>query len=154
MGILVGVLLLGACGDSPTAPALADVSLGRIIFVTSENLDPAVVNYYLALLPGIPSSHARRRLVMLACNDASNVPLSAKILRRPRLLSRIRDEILDLATAHMVCFNSTELERSLAVQLGIPLHSVDPALNDLGTKSGCREVFGSSGMARVTRYPP
>ena len=34
--MLVGVLLLSACGESPTAPALADVSLGRIIFVTSE----------------------------------------------------------------------------------------------------------------------
>ena len=41
MGILVGVLLLSACGDSPTAPALADVSLGRLIFVTSEAYDAA-----------------------------------------------------------------------------------------------------------------
>ena len=35
-GILVGLLLLGACGESPTAPVLVDVALGRIIFVTSE----------------------------------------------------------------------------------------------------------------------
>jgi len=46
----------------------------------------------------------------------------------------------------MVCFNSTDLERSLAVQIGIPLYANDPALNDLGTKSGCREVFREAGI--------
>ncbi|MFT6146470.1 MAG: hypothetical protein ACI855_001660, partial [Myxococcota bacterium] len=35
----------------------------------------------------------------------------------------------------------TAAERTLAVRLGIPLNSVDPQLNHLGTKSGCREIF-------------
>lgn len=118
----------------------------KLIYVTSQPLDPVVVDYYLALLPGIPSSHARSRLVMLDCNDRSNKPLSEKILDRPRLLTRIREEIGDLDRAHMVCFNSTSLERTLAVRLGIPLNSVDPQLADLGTKSGCREVFRAAGV--------
>ncbi|TNE87004.1 MAG: ATP-grasp domain-containing protein [Deltaproteobacteria bacterium] len=118
----------------------------RLIFVTSQQLDPVVVDYYLALLPGVPSSHARSRLVMLHCNDASSVPLSDKILARPRLLERIRRQIRHPDRAHLVCFNSTHRERSLAVRLGLPLNSVDPALADLGTKSGCREVFREAGI--------
>ncbi|MCO4774127.1 MAG: carboxylate-amine ligase, partial [Deltaproteobacteria bacterium] len=88
----------------------------------------------------------RSRLVMLHCNDASSVPLSDKILRRPRLVERIRGQLRTPDRAHLVCFNSTHRERTLAVRLGLPLNSVDPALADLGTKSGCREVFREAGI--------
>ncbi len=118
----------------------------KLIYVTSTRLDPVIVDYYLAMLPGVPSSHARRRLLMLDCGDSSNLPLSAKILARERLMARIRREIDEPDAAHLVCFNSTALERTLAVRLGLPLHSVDPRLNDLGTKSGCREVFREAGV--------
>lgn len=118
----------------------------RLVYVTSQMMHPTIVDYYLALLPGVPASHARQRLVMLDCNDASSRSLSEKILDRPRLLSRIRREIDDPERAHLVCFNSTAAERTLAVRLGIPLNSVDPELNHLGTKSGCREVFREAGI--------
>lgn len=118
----------------------------KLIYVTSQRLDPVVVDYYLALLQGVPRSHAKSRLVMLDCDDRSNKPLSQKILERPRLIYKIQAEIMDLDRAHMVCFNSTGLERSLAVRLGIPLNSVDPSLTFLGTKSGCRETFRKAGV--------
>lgn len=118
----------------------------KVVYVTSQRLDPVVVDYYLAMLAGIPSSHARARLVLLDCNDRSDLPLSEKILQRPRLVQRIREEILHDGPAHLACFNSSPLERSLAVRLGIPLHAVDPQLADLGTKSGCREVFRAAGV--------
>jgi len=118
----------------------------KLIYVTSQQLDPVVVDYYLALLQGIPRSHARSRLVMLNCNDRSTKPLTQKILDRPRLLHRIRSEIDDFDRAHMVCFNSTPLERTLSVRLGLPLNSVDPELAWLGTKSGCRETFREAGV--------
>jgi len=118
----------------------------RLVYVTSQQLDPIVVDYYLALLPGVPSSHARQRLILMHCGDAGNTSLSQKILRRPRLIDRIRREISLTEHAHMVCFNSSPWERSLAVRLGVPLHSVDPNLSDLGSKSGCREVFRASGV--------
>ena len=118
----------------------------KMIFVTSQQLDPSVIDYYLSLCAGLPNAHARSRLVLLHCNDASTQSLSQKILRRPRLLEQIRREIMDFSLAHMVCFNSTSWERTLSVRLGIPLHSVDPNLNDLGSKSGCREVFRDSGV--------
>ncbi len=118
----------------------------RVIFVSSQALSPTVVDYYLHLLVGVPTSHARRRLKLFDCGDASPQPLSTKILRRPRLMTRIREAIGDLNRAHLICFNSSALERSLAVQLGIPLYANDPALDHLGTKSGCREVFRESGV--------
>ncbi len=118
----------------------------RMVYVTSQRLAPTVVDYYLSMLPGIPYSHARRRLVMLDCDDRSARPLSEKILERPRLLHRIRTEIRDPMRAHMVCFNSSDFERTLAVALDLPLHSVDPDLSFLGTKSGCRETFREAGI--------
>lgn len=118
----------------------------RVVFVTSQQVDPIVVDYFLHLLSGIPSSHARERLVLLACSDASKVPLSAKILARPRLIERIRAQISPGEDAHLVCFNSSPLERTLAVRLGIPLYANDPALYPLGTKSGCRKIFREAGV--------
>jgi len=118
----------------------------RLVYVTSHRLDPLVVDYYLSLLQGVPYQHARARIVMLDCNDRSTAPLSRKIVERPRLIERICKEIDDPERAHLMCFNSTQWERSLAVRLGIPLHAVDPQLSDLGTKSGCREVFREAGI--------
>ncbi len=118
----------------------------RVVFVTSQQLDPIVVDYFLHLLTGVPSSHARERLLLLHCSDASKQPLTAKILARPRLIERIRAAIPDPEVAHLVCFNSSEFERSLAVQLGIPLYANDPALYGLGTKSGCRRIFREAGV--------
>src|SRR5687767_8978160 len=31
----------------------------KLIYVTSQPLDPVVVDYYLAMLPGVPRSHAK-----------------------------------------------------------------------------------------------
>ncbi len=118
----------------------------RLVYVTSQQLDPHVVDYYLHLLSGIPAAHARRRLTLLYCADASPTPLSAKLLARPRLLRRLREALGDPRTAHLSCFNSSPLERSLAVALGIPLYANDPDLADLGSKSGCREVFREAGV--------
>ena len=43
-------------------------------------------------------------------------------------------------------FNSTPLERKLAVLLGIPLNGLDPELTYHGTKSGSRKVFREAGV--------
>jgi pheganomycin biosynthesis PGM1-like protein len=118
----------------------------RLVFVTSQPIPTAIVDYFLHLLPGVPLRHARSRLTLLSCHDASDEPLTKKILERPRLIDRIRAAIPDPGTAHMTCFNSTALERSLAVRLDIPLYGNDPELNYLGTKSGSREVFREAGV--------
>ena len=118
----------------------------HILYVTSQPLPPCIVDYYLHLLPGVPARHARERLTLLSCHDDSPLPLTQKILDRPRLRARIRAAIADPAAAHLTCFNPTALERTLAVQLGIPLYGCDPALAHLGSKSGSREVFRRAGV--------
>ncbi|MEP0547236.1 MAG: peptide ligase PGM1-related protein [Rhodothermales bacterium] len=118
----------------------------RLIFITSEPIAPGIIDYYLQLLPGVPSVHAQERLTFWACHDASPIPLAQKVLDRPRLIQRIRHGIVDPSAAHLTCFNATERERTLAVRLGIPLYACDPDLHHLGTKSGSREVFREAGI--------
>ena len=118
----------------------------RIVYVTSRAIAPTIVDYYLHLLPGVPSHHARNRLTLLSCDDGSPEPLSRKILRRPRLVERIRDAISNPATTHMTCFNSTSLERTLAVQLGIPMYANDPDRRWLGGKNGSRVVLAAAAI--------
>ena len=62
----------------------------RLVFVTSQQIPNATIDYYLHLLPGVPLRHARNRLTLLSCHDSSDVPLTQKILDRPRLMERIR----------------------------------------------------------------
>ncbi|HQR45486.1 MAG TPA: peptide ligase PGM1-related protein [Thermoanaerobaculia bacterium] len=118
----------------------------RVVFVTSQPVHPLILEYYFQLLVGIPASHARSRLTLLCAYDASPRSLTEKILERPRLIERIREGIPDPSRAYLTVFNSTPLERRLAVLLGIPLNGVDPALSHLGTKSGCRKVFREAGV--------
>jgi hypothetical protein len=113
----------------------------HLVFVTSQPIAAPIVDYYLHLLPGVPFRHARGRLTLLSCYDASKLPLTQKVLERPRLMGRIWSAIPDPEAAHITCFNSTPLERTLAVKLNIPLYANDPELAHLGSKSGSREVF-------------
>ena len=48
--------------------------------------------------------------------------------------------------AYLTCYNSTVLERTHCVELGIPLNGLDPELLHLGTKSGNRKVFAEAGV--------
>ncbi|MGW8367065.1 MAG: pyruvate kinase, partial [Gammaproteobacteria bacterium] len=51
----------------------------------------------------------------------------------------------DVDNAHMVVFNSSPLERRLAVELGVPLNACDPDLTHLGSKTGSRRLFREAG---------
>ena len=124
----------------------------RLIYLTSEPISPAVIDYFLHLLPGIPTTHARKRLLLLSCFDRSPIPLTEKILARPRLMHRIRQAIPDQEAGHLTCFNSTPLERTLAVRLGLPLYASDPVLMHLGSKSGCRGIFKKAGITLANGY--
>jgi len=125
---------------------LLRMPLTKVIYLTSVPVDNVIIDYYLHLLPGITGSHARQRLTMLSCYDASSKPLTKKILERPRLIQRIREHITDDNAAHLTCFNITGLEKTLAVQLGIPLYGTDPDLFYEGTKSGGRKIFKAAGV--------
>ncbi len=118
----------------------------RVVFVTSTPLHPMILEYYFELLAGTPASHARSRLTVLCAHDASPRSLTEKILERPRLIERIRAGVPDPSRAYLTVFNSTPLERRLAVLLGIPLNGVDPRLCHLGSKSGSRKIFREAGV--------
>jgi hypothetical protein len=135
----------------------------RMIYVTSQAILPSIVDYYLALLPGVIPSHARRRLDLIAPLDGSARSLTEKLLERPRLLEQIRSLIPDRDRAHLAPFNVTPLERDLALALDIPLYAADPKFFHFGTKSGCRELFeaedvahplGQEGLTRIEEVAP
>ena len=118
----------------------------RLVYVTSAPIHPSAVDYMLSLVSGIPTEHMRRRLTVLPLYDSSLVPLSEKILARPRVIDRIR-HLIRPECGLMTCFTVSEAERRLAVALGIPLYGVDPDLLWLGTKSGSRWAFRKAGVA-------
>jgi hypothetical protein len=118
----------------------------RMVYVTSQPIHPMILEYYFQFLAGIPASHARSRLTLLCAQDASPRSLTEKILERPRLVERIRSGIQDPARAYLTVFNSTPLERKLAVLLHIPLNGLDPKHVHLGTKSGSRKAFREAGV--------
>jgi hypothetical protein len=118
----------------------------RLIYVTSQPVHPDIVDYYLQLLVGVPAAHARRRLQMLSVYDGSTRPLTEKVLKRPRVLERLRGWISEHGPAYLTCYNTSMLERRLALELGIPLNGADPVLLHLGTKSGSRKTFAKAGV--------
>ncbi|MGG6292872.1 peptide ligase PGM1-related protein [Leptolyngbya sp. AN02str] len=117
----------------------------RLIYVTSQPLNPLIVDYYLNLLPDVPYPDARDRLILFSTDDASTKPLTQKILERPRLIERLRKAIRT-DCAFMTCFNSTQIEKELSLQLDLPLLALDPDLLRWGTKSGSREVFAEANV--------
>lgn len=124
----------------------------HVVYVTSEPVAPAIVDYYLRLVPDVALADARSRLTMLACNDASIGSLTEKLPARPAMLAQIAALVDDPAAAHLTCFNATPLERTLAVRLGLPLYGCDPALGHLGTKSGSRDVFRQADVRTPAGY--
>lgn len=124
----------------------------RVIYLTSMPIAESIIDYYLHLLPGIPAQHARRRLTLISCDDASPHPLTEKLLARPRVLQRIREAIPDPGIAHMTCFTVTDLERALGIALDLPVYGCDPSLYHLGTKSGSRKIFREAGLEVPAGY--
>ena len=117
--------------------------LTRVIYITALPLCPIVIDYYLQLLPGIPFSHARDRLLLISTYDGSLKPLTQKILERPRLVEKIR-RALRPNKSYMVCYNSTDLEQKLSLKLGIPMLAASPDVLYWGSKSGSREIFAET----------
>jgi hypothetical protein len=118
----------------------------RMIYVTSMPVQESIVEYYLGLLSGVIPSHARARLTMVPIGDARPTSLSAKLLARPRMLREIRSLIPNPEHSHLIPYNTTPLERDVALSLGIPMYGADPRLAELGSKTGCRRMFEELGV--------
>lgn len=124
----------------------------HIIYITSLPIDPSIIDYYLHLLPGITSFHAKERLILLSCFDSSPRSLTQKILERPRLVERIKKYLPNDHLAHLAFFNITPLEKALALRLQLPIYGCDPELSYLGTKSNSRKLFKDCGILCPSGY--
>jgi hypothetical protein len=118
----------------------------RVIYVTSQAVLPRLVDYWFHLVPEFDTAEARSRLTCISLSDGRPDPLTAKILRHPRVLERIRRLILDPELALIIPFAMSQAEVELAVQLGLPIYGADPALLPLGTKTGSRRIFAAEGV--------
>ena len=124
----------------------------HIVYVTSLPIDPVIIDYYLHLLPGVTGYHAKQRITLLSCYDASRKSLTQKILDRPRLIERIKKSIPAGYLVHLACFNVTEAERKLAIKLQAPIYGCDPELEYLGNKSNGRKIFRSVNLPVPNGY--
>ena len=118
----------------------------RMIYVTSTPIKPSIIEYYLALLPGVIPSHAMARLSLVSLDDSSPLPLCEKLLARPRMLAKVAALIPNRQHCHLIPYSTTGLERDVALTLGIPMYGADPRLADLGSKTGCRRLFAGEGV--------
>jgi len=119
----------------------------RLVYVTSQTILPTTLDYYLSLMPGVITSHARERFYNVTPEDRSPRPLTIKLLERPNVCQRICSLIPDPDRAHLVTYNVTIHERDLALRLGIPLYGSDPSLFYLGSKTGSRKVFAKAAVS-------
>ncbi len=118
----------------------------RLVMVTSHQIAPALVDYHLHLLPGLPFTHARQRVKLFATYDFSRKPLAAKLLARPALMKRIQQAIVT-EDGYINCYTTSDFEREVAVQLGLPLMGPHPDFQEFGSKSCSRRLFRDLNIA-------
>jgi hypothetical protein len=114
-----------------------------MIYVTSLPIDPAIIDYYLRLVPD--PEDARRRLQLVSIHDPEVAPLTQKLLRRPDALARLRVLAGDPEQAYLMTFNVTDHEQALAELLGLPLYGASPQLAWLGSKTGSKRSARQAG---------
>jgi hypothetical protein len=120
--------------------ALRDPKL-RVSFASSTRIDPAIVDYYMNLLPSSVRKSARKRLRFVSADDPSATPLTEKLLARPDLRRELKRGVRRSSRGHIHPFVASPLERQLATRLRVALLATDPALARWGGKSGSRELF-------------
>jgi hypothetical protein len=113
----------------------------HVVYVTSQPILPRLVDYWLRLVPRVDAEDVRRRLHVVSVVDPRPQPLTGKLLDHPRLLERIRSQLVGQDRSLIIPFNVSPLERDLAVRLGIPVYGPAPELAWAGTKSGGRRIF-------------
>ena len=115
----------------------------RVVYVTSQKVDPAVVSYYLSFLPN--PEEARRRLTLVHLDDPAVGSLAEKLLARPDVLGRLR-AAAGRGYAYVLPFTVTPAEAALAAALKLPLYGARPDLAWLGSKSGSKRVAEKAGV--------
>jgi hypothetical protein len=118
----------------------------ELTYITSLPVAQRTVDYYISLLPARCRASARKRLRLVSLGDGRPGPLSEKLLAQPWVVEHIRGMLTRPARTHLLPYNSTALERDIALGLDIPLYGADPDHAWLGTKSGARRLFAGAGV--------
>ena len=118
----------------------------ELTYITSLPVAQRTIDYYISLLPRRFRLSARQRLRLVSLGDRGQRPLSEKLLARPRVLKHIRGTLAGPKAAYLMPYNSTAVERDIALALDIPLYGADPDHAWLGTKSGGRTLFAHAGV--------
>jgi hypothetical protein len=118
----------------------------QLTYVTSLPIAQGTIDYYVSLLPRRVRRSARTRLRLISLGDDGQRPLSERLLERPRALDEIRAALADPSVAYLMPYNSTAVEREIALALGVPLYGADPVHAWLGSKSGGRLLFARAGV--------
>ncbi|HEV2766229.1 MAG TPA: hypothetical protein VGV63_00805, partial [Acidimicrobiales bacterium] len=116
----------------------------RIVFLTSQPVDPVVVDYHLGFLPD-PGA-ARRRLHLVAVGESGPRPLTQKLLDHPEVLDQVQALVADDESSALLPFNVTPAEWTLSAALGLPLDGSRADLVALGSKTGSRRVARRAGV--------
>jgi hypothetical protein len=118
----------------------------EMTYVSSLPVARETIDYYMSFLPPSVRRSARKRLRLVSLGDDGHRPLSEKLLGRPRVLEQIRRTLAAPEIAYLMPYNSTGLERDVALALDIPVFGPNPDHAWLGTKSGSRALFATAGV--------
>jgi PGM1 C-terminal domain/ATP-grasp domain len=110
----------------------------RLVFVSTADIAPEIIDYYLDLIPYHES--VRKRLTLVSVGDIGRQPLTAKILEHQEVVTFVRNIVQMHGNAFLLPFNVTRQEEELAARLGIPIYGMPSRAAHFGGKSGSRYV--------------
>lgn len=126
----------------------------RIIYVTSKGFNKNLFEYHLSLISSNQEDLRDKfeRLVHIEIDGPPNVSLIQKILQSKEAVFKLNQAISDPENTFLRCYNPTDVERALSLELEIPLFGSNQKFDFIGTKSGGRKVFKLSGANIIPGY--
>lgn len=120
----------------------------RIIYVTSSGFNTKLFDYYLKLISGDPTKikEMKTRLTHISVDNKRTISLTRKVLDNQRAITKIKKALGDSRKGMLRCYNPGDLERRLAVKIGIPIFGGAEKFDFVGTKSGSRKIFKLAGL--------
>eukprot|EP00756_Hemistasia_phaeocysticola_P029676 Hpha_TRINITY_DN16246_c0_g1::TRINITY_DN16246_c0_g1_i1::g.12956::m.12956 len=124
----------------------------RLVYVTSVPLDEGIIRYYKEMMPAGVKENFEDRVLFVNCQDITPVPLSQKVLARPRLMQRIK-RFLRPGKSFLTCNSGTARAEEIAKHLGCTYASCIADLSYWGTKAGSRAAFAACGIPHPIGVP-
>ncbi len=124
----------------------------HVVYISSRAPDPAIVDYYVSLMPAAVRDSLRSRLTLVDIDDGTVRSVASKLLDHPDRIEEIR-RIIGGRPALIEGWNVTEKEVRLALALGVPINGTHPRLRHLGFKSDGRRLDPSAPAFPSRRAP-